>query len=175
MCIMMLDLYDWKSQFFCNDCRIVFWMQITCCNFRFYLQKCLESVDRLLQRFYSTKIFQISYIRGQIETSIHSDTECILKFSACGQHLSFPRHRHHRRKRRIASGAPDHIRLSLIKIHHRIVRPDPDLPVMRKDQVTQMRQFLHRFFVIPADRCTRCIATRHHQIIRHLDPVVISE
>ena len=136
MCIMMLDLYDGKSQFFCNNCRVVFWMQITCCNFRFYLQKCLESVDRLLQRFYSTEIFQIPYIRGQIETSIHSDTECILKFSACGQHLSFPRHCHHRRKRCIASGAPDHIRLSLIKIHHRIVRPDPDLPVMRKDQIT---------------------------------------
>ena len=172
---MMLDPYDRKSQFFCNDCRVVFGMQIACYNFRFYLQKRLESVDRLFQRFYRTEIFQIPYIRRRIETSIHSDTECILKFSACCQHLSFPRHCHHRRKRRISSGTADHIRLTLIKIHHRIICPDPDLTVMRKNQVTQMRQFLHRLFVIPADRCTGGIAARHYEIIRHLDSIVILE
>ena len=91
MCIMMLDLHDWKSQFFCNDCRVIFWMQITCCNFRFYLQKCLESVDRLLHAF--TVRRSSRSLHTGTDRNVHPpDTERILESSSACGHAPVPFH-----------------------------------------------------------------------------------
>ena len=175
MCKMMLYLQDRKSKFFSNDCRIVFRMQITRHNLWFCLQERFQSADRFCQSLHGTQIFQISHVRGRIKSAIYANTERIFQFSSGSKHLAFPRHLNHGRKWCVAPGSANHIWLIFIKIHHRIIGTDPDLPVMGKHTVTQMGKLLNGFFILPADWCTGCIPTGHNQKRRHLDSIIIGE
>ena len=136
MCVMMLHFQNGKPQFLGHHCGIIFWMKVTDHHFRLYFQKCFQPAYGFLQGFYRSKILQITHIRGRIKTVIHTNAECILKLSTCRDHLSLPGCGNHKGQRCISTGAPDHIWLSLIKIHHRIIGPDADLPVMGKNAVT---------------------------------------
>ena len=46
---------------------------------------------------------------------------------------------------------------------------------MGKHTVAQTGKLLNRFFVLPADRCTRCISTGHNQKRRHPDSIIIGK
>ena len=136
MRVMVLHFQNRKPYFLCHYCRIIFRMKITDNHLRLNFQKSFQPSHRFFQGFYSPKIFQIPHIWGWIKAVVHTNAESILKLSTCCDHLSAPWCGNHKRKRCIATGAADHIRLPLIKIHHRIVCPDADLPVMRKNAVT---------------------------------------
>ena len=173
MCIVMLYFFHRKSEFLC-DCRgIVSRMQITDNHRRIHLQKRFQTRNRLPQSLHRSQILQISHIRRRIKTSVHTDTKCIFQLAAHSQHLSFPRIGNHKRKRCISSGAADHIRLSFVIIHHRVVRPDADLSVMRQHTVTKTGQFCQCFLIVVADRRARCVAACHHQTIRHHKSVIV--
>ena len=127
-------------------------MKITDHYLRLHLQKCFQPPDRFLQGFYRSKILQISHIRGRIKTVIHTNTEGVLKFSTCCDHLALPGCGNHKRQRRIPAGTADHIGFTLIEIHHRIVGPDTYLPVVGKNAVTEMGKLLCRLRIIFMDK-----------------------
>ena len=65
--------------------------------------------------------------------------------------------------------------MAAVKIHHRVVSPDPDQPVMAQDTVTEIRQLRQHIRIVSADRRSGDISAGHDQTVRHGESVIISE
>ena len=119
-------------------------MQVTGDDVRRHLQQRTVTPCRLLQCFDTSKICQIADIGGRVEQTSGPYAEGVLEFPAdrqdpgpacrgrhvfpCGEHVG---------KRRVASGPADHVGFPPVEVHDRVVSPDPDLPVMRENDVAE--------------------------------------
>ena len=197
MRVVMLDLYERNlslpGDFPGDCCRAIPGMKVRRNCSRGYFEQRLHAPDGLPERTPGTLIFQVPDIGRGIKKTVPADDKGILEFSSHRKHrlrqvrpgccrtppalrtVLTVTLRDHKRERCITAGTADHVRLSIVKIHNRIVAADKDLPVVRKDDVCRSPELAQCLFVIAADRRSAHIAAGHHKAVRHRKTVIIPE
>ena len=175
MRIVMLDPHDRESQALRSLRRVVTRVQIRGADLRLGLEKLHEASDGLRQGVTGSDVLHVADVGRGIENAAAAHTEGVLKLAADADDRCVKRFAKKERKRRIAARPADHIGFSLKYVHDGVVRPDPDLAVVREDCVGKIAELLLRLTVVPADRGTRDVAARHDKAVRHLNAVVVVE
>ena len=171
--VVMLHLNQRQLHAFRHCHGVISRVQITHHRLRLRLQQRLESPNGFLQCLHRPEILQIPHVGRKIAQVIYADAKAVFQLTAHSQYGTFVFAGQYHRQRRISPAPAHHIGLPPKEIHHRIVRPNADIPVMGQNAVRQMAQFRFRIPVIPADGRAADVAAGHHQAVRHGQAIVI--
>ena len=138
--VVVLDLQDRKAVLPGQERGIVAGMEVADHKLRFCLQQGLHPAHCFPEGGCGPQVLQVSDIGGGIKEAVRPYAEGVLELSSHGQDRPFHLLRHHVGEGGIASGPADHVGSVPVKVHDRIVAPDPDHPVMGEDAVAQMPQ-----------------------------------
>ena len=103
MSVMMLDLYQRKTQLAGNCRSIVFRVLVACGDLWLGLKQIAHPSDGLLQSSDRPDIFCIPDIRRRIEKVVSRHAEGVFEFSADSQNTALTRHIQHEWQRSITS------------------------------------------------------------------------
>ena len=172
---MMLNFDQRSSRFLRHQSGVVFRVKVTGNDLWLRFQQCLQPADSLLQCIHSPEIRQISHIGGRIEQIVDSHTEGVFQLASRCKDPPLKPMGQNIRKRSVSPGPPYHIRLSPVKIHHRIIGSDPDFAVMGQHRITEAGELFSDILVLPADGSSGDVSAGHHQAVRHFDAVIVIE